>query len=229
MSERLHEYFAAEATEYLDQLESMLSLPGTPDLDQLLRLARGVRGSAQMAGADTLVGVAERLEEGVRSVQANHVVWSDDVRQLSAQTVADLKILVRASGHWGALEEERVRSAIERWDEVETSVERPRHRSALAPEVGIESLFYDDEGPHVLTSESDDDMTEMSAPMASSPVPIESLLLDREGALREALGMRGAIERSLREIPGAEVELAATMRDLFELLDLAAAGGTARE
>lgn len=226
MSERLHEYFASEASEYLDQLEALLGKRENPDLDQLLRLTRGVRGSAQMAGADTLVGVAERLEEGLRSVQAGQVVWSDDIRRLSAQTVDDLKLLVRASNRWSALEDARVRAAIARWDDVDSEHPSP-HRSPLPAEVPIESLFYDNEGTHVLSSEEETEMNDARAAADSQPVPIESLVLDREGALREALSMRNEVERSLRTIPGAEVELGATVSDLFELIELAAGGRAA--
>lgn len=222
MSERLHEYFVSEATEYLDQLEALLALPGRPDLDHLLRLAHGVRGSAQMAGADTLASVAERLEDGVRSVQANHVVWSDDIRQLSAQTVADLKVLLRASNRWGAIEEARVRQAIDRWNEAEPSPDWRHARVGSIPEMPIESLFYDDAGPHVLTRE-DDAMTE--SPRHATPVPIETLLLGREDALREGASVCRTLAQRLPEVPGMDPALVAMVQDLQELLELAVAGG----
>src|SRR5690606_37734098 len=81
------------------------------------------------------------------------------------------------------------------------------HRSTLAPEVEIESLFYDDGGPHVLASDHGDDMNHQATTAVSDPVPIESLLLDRDGAVREALAMRDGLERALRGVPGAEIEL----------------------
>jgi chemotaxis protein histidine kinase CheA len=246
LSERLDQYFVFEANDYLDQLQTLLSAPGRPDLDQFLRLCMGVRGSAQMAGAESVAVVAERLESGVRSVQGNHVVWSEEIRTLSLQTVADLKVLVRASSRWGQREEGRVRDAIERWDAVEPaphesesrnrvfeeepSGEEPdsRHRAFLSPEVDVESLFYDDGGPHVLTSNHEDDMNQPTVAGVPSPVPIESLLLDRDGALREALAMRDELERTMRGVPGAELELASSMRELFELLEHAAGGAAAR-
>lgn len=227
MSERLHEYFAAEATEYLDRLEALLDLSGPPDVEQLLRLARGVRGSAQMAGADTLVRVAERLEEGLRAVQADHVAWSDDLRALSAGTVADLKILVRASSPWGAAEEARVRAAIERWDEAEGASPAPLAGADGDGVVPIESLFYDDEGPHVLSTTDGGEMSDQGGGWGE-PVPIESLLLDREGALAEALGMRGEIERALRGGDSSTGALESALDELFELLEYAAAPGPGR-
>lgn len=244
MSERLDRYFALEATDYLDQLEEELSTSARPDLDLLLRLCRGVRGSAQMAGAESVAAVAERLEEGIRSVQGNHIVWSEDVRQLSRQTAADLKVLVRASGRWGELDDTTVRGAIDRWNEVEPAPARevdealhmtwqdqlpdpdrdPQRLTPSAPELDIELLFFDDDGPHVLTSELEEGMNQPMTGTTGQPVPIEALLLDREGAVREAVAMRDQVERMVREVPGAEVELAPVLRELFELLEIAAAG-----
>ena len=228
MSERLHEYFAAETTEYLDRLEALLAAPGRPDLEQLLRLARGVRGSAQMAGADTLVAVAERLEEGLRAVQAAHVAWSDDLRAISAGTVADLKILVRASSRWGPAEEARVRAAIDRWNEAERG-SGGRHDGEGEPDgvVEIESLFYDDEGPHVLSEPEGREMSYQDQG-STAPVPIESLLLDRDGALAEALGMREEIERALRSGGSGGGALEAAIGELFELLEYAVSAGPGR-
>lgn len=243
MSDRLDRYFALEATDYLEQLEELLEGGGRPDLDQLLRLCRGVRGSAQMAGAESVAAVAERLEEGIRSVQGNHVAWSEGIRQLSRQTVADLKLLVRASGHWGEMDDTKVRQALERWNEVEPEAgaaedgelrmtwqdalpdPRPRERTqGVETEVAIEVLFYDDAGPHVLTSEGEDTMNQPMISGVGQPVPIETLLLDPESAVREALGMRDRIERAMREVPGAELDLAPVLRELFELLEIAAGG-----
>lgn len=215
MSDQLDQYFALEASDYLDQLEALLSTGAArPDLDQLLRLCGGVRGSAQMAGAESVASVAERLEEGVRSVLAGQVAWSEEIRELSLETVRDLGGLVHASARWGEVDHERARTAIARWSDVE----RP---SAVA----IEALFYDDAGPHVLSPDHELEMNQPTAAALPEPVPIESLLLERDDALREALAMRDRIERAMREVPGAEVELGATVRELFELLEIAVAEG----
>jgi chemotaxis protein histidine kinase CheA len=222
MSDRLHEYFAAEATEYLDRLEQLLSTPGPPDLEQLLRLARGVRGSAQMAEADTLVAVAERLESGLRSVQAEHVTWSEELRALSAGTVADLKVLARASSRWGREEEARVRQALERWD----SSDRSEGSLATPAVVDVATLFYDDEGPHILTPDQPETTKSMNNGGAAGPVPIETLLLDRDGALREALAMRQEIEQALRS-DGGNGALQQAVGELFELIEYAAGRGSA--
>lgn len=248
MSDRLDRYFAQEATDYLEQLEEELSSAstGAPDLTELLRLARGVRGSAQMAGAESVAAVADRLESGLRLVQAGQVAWSDEVRRLSSQTVTDLKTLVRASSRWGQLDPESVNRALDRWNEVAPGSEggaaadlrmtwqealaepSPGGAGAAMPEVAIEALFYDDEGPHVLNEDDEEPMNVSGyGGMAGEPVPIETLLLSATDAAREALAMRDEVERHLREVPGAEIVLGPVVRDLFELIEIAAAEGDA--
>lgn len=200
MTERLSEYFAHESSDYLDRLERLLAEPGIPDPEEMLRLARGVRGSAQMAGVDTIAVVAERIEDAVRAVISNGVLWTEEVRELAAQTVRDIKVLMRALNRWGPSEEARVRVAIERWDDL-----APDAASAVP---SIASFFFDDEGPHVLSA----------PPLPEGVVPIESLLLRGDAARHAALALRPAVESAARGGPG---ELMPLLGELFDLIRLA--------
>lgn len=202
MSQRLNDYFSQEATDYLAQLEELLAGEGAPDAGELVRLARGVRGSAQMGGAQTIAGVAERLEDAARSLQSHTIVWSEEVRRLAMETVSDLQLLVRALNRWGPEEEARVRSALGRWDEVPSAEER---NDASAAVVSIESLFFDDAGPHILS--------------APEIVAVEALLFRGEAALREALRLREELERLAAE-GGERAALAERLRELFDLVEL---------
>ena len=69
MSQPLNEYFVQEAGEYLDELDALLARSGTPDAAEFFRLARGVRGSAQIAGAQPVAQVAEGLEDAARALR----------------------------------------------------------------------------------------------------------------------------------------------------------------
>jgi HPt (histidine-containing phosphotransfer) domain-containing protein len=209
MSERLSEYLTHESGEYLNRLEQLLDEPGDADPQEMLRLARGVRGSAQMAGVDTIARVAERIEEALRAVTTNGVRWTEEVRQLAAETVRDIKVLMRALNRWGPAEEARVRTAIERWDDLE-----PEAASAVP---SIATFFYDDAGPHVLSE----------PPLPEGVVRIESLLLRGDGALREALALRPAVESAARGSAGAG-DLNALLDELFELVRLGRDGGEDR-
>jgi HPt (histidine-containing phosphotransfer) domain-containing protein len=201
MTERLSEYFARESSDYLDQLETLLAEPDVPDPQEMLRLARGVRGSAQMGGADTIATVAERIEDAVRSVTSNGVRWTEEVRELAMQTVQDIKILMRALNRWGPAEEARVRVAIERWDDLAPE------SSAAVP--SIATFFYHDAGPHVVSEpELPDDV-----------LRIESLLLRGDAARTEALALRPALESALQASAGSS-ELEPLLDELFDLVRL---------
>jgi len=116
MSQPLSEYFAQEAGEYLDRLDALLSRPEAPDPVEFFRLARGVRGSAQLAGAQAVAHVAEGMEDAARALRDGTLAWSGDVSARARATAADLRALVSASGRWGPEEDGRAREAAARWE-----------------------------------------------------------------------------------------------------------------
>lgn len=217
MPESLDGYFAAEALDYLDRLERALRSPDGPEAEVMLRLARGVSGSAQMAGASSVAMISERLEDEFRAVQAGTRNWSDAFRRLVDDTLRDLRQLVNDPARWSASQGEVVQATLRRWDTTLTSAED----STGVATVEIASLFYDDDGPHVLTRGH---APSGHSAAAMEPVPIESLLLQPQGALREALAMRADVVQRLRSTPGAEEALGPTLQELFELLEVAAGG-----
>ncbi|HUE95689.1 MAG TPA: hypothetical protein VMN39_03470 [Longimicrobiaceae bacterium] len=203
--------FALEASEQLDQLEHLLGLQSAPDAEQLLRLAGSVLTSARRAGAETVAAVAERLEDAARSILTGNIAWSEEIRALSARTVADMQLLLRALNRWGPEEEGRVRSALERWDEHDGGAE-----VTCAPQsepLPIASLYYDDAGPHVV---------EEGGVPADEPVPVERLLLRGDAALRAAMSLRPELESIARGDAVPERSLADLVQELFDLLELAA-------
>lgn len=204
MTQRLSEYLTQETREYLEQLDRLLALPTVPDPEELLRLARGVRGSAQMAGVETLVRVAERLEDAARAVLSRSLVWSEEIRRLAIDTVRDLQILVRALNRWGPEEEARVRAAIHRWDDHDDEAEG-------AEVVPIASLFPDGPGPHVLS---------VPPGVEEGVIPIQALLVRPGAALGQALALRPEIERCMAR--GDQAALRARVAELFDLLQTAA-------
>jgi HPt (histidine-containing phosphotransfer) domain-containing protein len=118
MTQPLREYFALEAGEYLDQLDALLAGSDRPDPVRFFRLARGVRGSAQLAGATPIVEVAERLEDGARAIRDGVLPWSPEVRDRTRRTAEDLRVLVERHEHWGPDEDARAHAAVERWGDV---------------------------------------------------------------------------------------------------------------
>ncbi|MEX0911907.1 MAG: Hpt domain-containing protein [Gemmatimonadota bacterium] len=206
----MNEYFASEATEYLDQLDRLLALPGMPDPEAFLRLATGVRGSAQMAGAETVAGVAERLEDAARSIVSRNIAWSEEIRLLAHQTVEDLNLLVRALNRWGEEEERRVREAIVRWEELDDNGEGGDADPEESQVVSIDELYFDDSGPHILGGDG------AGAP---ATVPVDALLLRGEAALRAALALRPEFDRAASGGESAP-PLPSLVDELFDLLEL---------
>jgi chemotaxis protein histidine kinase CheA len=118
MAQPLSEYFALEAGEFLDQMEALLAGSDRPDPVRFFRLARGVRGSAQLAGASAIAEVAERLEDGARAIRDGLLQWTPEVRDRARRTADDLRALVERHGQWGAAEDQRAAAASERWSDV---------------------------------------------------------------------------------------------------------------
>ncbi|HEU4455088.1 MAG TPA: Hpt domain-containing protein [Longimicrobium sp.] len=118
MAQPLSEYFTLEAGEYLDQMDALLAGSDRPDPVRFFRLARGVRGSAQLAGAGAIAEVAERLEDGARAIRDGLLQWTPEVRERARRTAEDLRALVERHGSWGAADDQRAAAAAERWADV---------------------------------------------------------------------------------------------------------------
>lgn len=135
MAQPLSEYFTLEAGEYLDQMDALLAGSDRPDPVRFFRLARGVRGSAQLAGAAPVAEVAERLEDGARAIRDGLLQWTPEVRERARRTADDLRTLVERHGSWSAADDQRAAAAAERWADV-----RGGRRRSDAPHDG-DALF----------------------------------------------------------------------------------------
>ena len=97
MSQRLNEFLAREAGDYLERVSRLLTGSAVPDAGELLRLARGVRGSAQMAGAGDVAGLAERLEREARTLAEADAAWSEEARERCLRLAAELEGLLHGA------------------------------------------------------------------------------------------------------------------------------------
>jgi hypothetical protein len=100
------EFFALEAGESLDRLESLVSRDAPPPADELLRTVRVLRGSALMAGQHQIARAAASLEAVARARRDGTQGWDAATRERLGQAIDDFRLLVR-----------RVRS----WDESDTA------------------------------------------------------------------------------------------------------------
>src|SRR5438067_4456075 len=96
----MSDFFALEAGEYLERLDGMLAKGDSPSADEIVRLARALRGSALMASQPALARAAAGLEVLARAVREGRRAWDPQTQQLALRAVDDMKIFVRRAGSW---------------------------------------------------------------------------------------------------------------------------------
>src|SRR5438874_12379183 len=96
----MSDFFALEAGEYLDRLDALLQAPATPPADELVRLARALRGSALMASQQSIARAAMGFEALARGVREGRRPWDVATKQIATRAVDDLKLFVRRAGSW---------------------------------------------------------------------------------------------------------------------------------
>ena len=112
----LSEFFAMEASEYLERLDAVVSHSGSPNLDELVGLARQLRGSALMARQEPIATAAASFERFARSVQEGRREWDEATRQTAIRAVDDFKILVRQLATWSEAEDAKASALAEELD-----------------------------------------------------------------------------------------------------------------
>src|SRR2546421_1902849 len=94
------DFFALEAGEYVDRLDGLLQAPATPPADELVRLARALRGSALMASQQPIARAAMGFEALARGLREGRRQWDAATKQLATRALDDIKIFVRNAGKW---------------------------------------------------------------------------------------------------------------------------------
>ena len=109
MTGGLLDFFVLEATEYVDQLDALVSAASAtpPDAEPFARAARALRGSATMAKLKGIADVARGLERLAREVREDRLAWDTAVRATAIAAVDDCRILVHGARTWGDAEDRR--------------------------------------------------------------------------------------------------------------------------
>nr|MBA3760957.1 hypothetical protein [Gemmatimonadales bacterium] len=94
------DFFALEAGECLDRLETLVSQPEPPSADEILRNARVLRGSALMAAQAHIARAAAGLEAVARAHRDHKRSWDAATREQVAQAVEEFRLLVRRVSAW---------------------------------------------------------------------------------------------------------------------------------
>src|SRR5690242_16321020 len=93
-------FFALEAGECLDRLDSFFRASAGPQADELLRTARALRGSALMANQPPLARAAAGFELLARALRAGDRTWDEATREQANQAVEEYRLLVRRVSEW---------------------------------------------------------------------------------------------------------------------------------
>jgi hypothetical protein len=96
----MSDFFALEAGEYLDRLDALLQPSAPPAAEELVRLARALRGSALMASQQGIARAAMGFEAFARGVREGRRPWDAATKQIAIRSVDDLKIFVRKAPSW---------------------------------------------------------------------------------------------------------------------------------
>jgi hypothetical protein len=185
---RRAEFFALEAREYLAEIEPVLSTDA-PDLEQLVRAARALRGAALMAGLGTFARAAAGLEALARRVRDHGTPWAPGARAAWQDGLQTLRDLTERAPSWEAADD---RAALALADRIEqaTSGSGPRVSVPATPALtpGVRA-FIARESAMIAGSLEE-------AARALAPVPPQAALaavLERMRALR---GLGGSAELS---------------------------------
>ncbi len=109
MTGGLLDFFTLEASEYVEQLDALVSRASAapPDAESFGRTVRALRGSATMAKVTGIADLASGLERLARQVRDGDLAWDAATRGVAIAAIDDAKILIRAVRAWGASEDTR--------------------------------------------------------------------------------------------------------------------------
>lgn len=108
-------FFRTEATECLDGLEQRLArTTSVHEAGELLRFARTLRGSAQMARDNETMTAARALENALRNIVKGATPWNESTADLIRKTVTELRALA-LNDEPDEVRDRRVETTVGRW------------------------------------------------------------------------------------------------------------------
>jgi chemotaxis protein histidine kinase CheA len=206
----LSEFFAMEASEYLERLDALVSGPDAPRTTELVGLARQLRGSALMAKQTSIASAASAFESFARAVHEDRRQWDEGTKQLAIKAVDEFKVLVRAVPTWSETEDAKLQALVSELDPAESQPAAPREpRRADALDTGTRA-FIGREGASV-----------------ASVLDQTAKSLQQDAAARDPLKRVLAVMQPLRGL--AMLAELPPMADLLEGVERAVGGITGRE
>jgi HPt (histidine-containing phosphotransfer) domain-containing protein len=166
----MSDFFALEAGEYLDRLDAVLQAAGTPPADELVRLARALRGSALMASQQAIARAAMGLEALARSLREGRRAWDAATKQIAIRAVDDLKIFVRKVATWTDADTAKAEAL---GNELEQLGGRPSGQVRAAEALGLDAgarAFVAREGAAIASALDRAGRTLRTNPLAHDPL-----------------------------------------------------------
>lgn len=94
------DFFALEAGECLDRLETLARRDDAPPAEEFLRASRVLRGSALMASQQPIVRAAGGMESVARALREGRRIWDPGCREQVEQAIEEFRSLVRRVREW---------------------------------------------------------------------------------------------------------------------------------
>src|SRR5438876_141550 len=226
----MSDFFALEAGEYLERLDGMLAKGDSPSADEIVRLARALRGSALMANQPAIARTAAGLEALARAVREGRRAWDPQTQQLALRAVDDLKIFVRRAGSWTDADTAKAEALAV---ELEQVAGRPSAQIRAVEALGLDAgarAFVAREGAAIAGALERAAQALRANPRTHDPLqhvmraihPLRGLAALND--LPPLPDLLEGIERAIGELSRSGLEAPANVVDLFQ----AAAGAIAR-
>src|SRR5438128_8475153 len=218
----MSDFFALEAGEYLERLDALLAVGDSPNADELVRLARAVRGSALMANQHAIARTAAALEALARAVREGRRAWDPQTKQLAVRGVDDLKIFVRRAPTWSDADTAKAEALSQ---ELEQLAGRPSAQVRAVEALGLDAgarAFVAREGAAIASALERAAQTLRGNPLAHDPLqevlralqPLRGLAAVND--LPPLPDLLEGIERASAELSRSGLEPPATVAELFQ-------------
>src|SRR6266550_3538203 len=219
----MSDFFALEAGEYLERLDGMLAQGDSPSADEIVRLARALRGSALMANQPAIARAAAGLEVLARAVREGRRAWDPQTQQLALRAVDDLKIFVRRAGSWTDADTAKAEALAV---ELEQVAGRPSAQIRAVEALGLDAgarAFVAREGAAIAGALERAAQALRANPRAHDPLPhVMRALQPLRGLaaltdLPPLPDLLEGIERAIGELSRSGLEPPANVSDLFQI------------
>src|SRR5438094_1195677 len=218
----MSDFFALEAGEYLERLDGLLAASDSPNADELVRLARALRGSALMANHHAIARTAAALEALARAVPEGRRAWDAQTKQLAVRGVDDLKIFVRRAPAWSDADTAKAEALAQ---ELEQLAGRPSAQVRAAEALGLDAgarAFVAREGAAIASALDRAAQALRANPLAHDPLqhvlralqPLRGLAAVND--LPPLPDLLEGIERAIAELSRAGIDPPANVSELFQ-------------